>query len=114
MNGGRRKRGLPIGAYSSQPIGNLTVGRIDRAMKEVAGCVAYLRYCDDTVGLARTKAEARRQVLEFIRRSKEKGLVVKANFVVAPIGKEIQREKRRKRMRSKRSHHRLPGLSVHG
>ena len=49
------KRGVPIGGYPSQPIANFTVSHIDHHMKEVLKCKCYLRYCDDTLGLARTK-----------------------------------------------------------
>ena len=77
-------------------------------MKEVKHCKCYLRYCDDTTGLARTKAEAWEMVNEYERLSSEMGLVVKAGAIVAPIAhKEYGRRKHRKRQRGghKRSKH---------
>jgi len=69
-------------------------------MKERMHCKCYLRYCDDTVGLARTKAEAWAMLNEYEKLSSEKGLVVKFGAVVAPIAhKEHDNRHRRKRQR---------------
>lgn len=89
---------MPIGAFPSQPIGNFTASSIDHHMKEKMHCKCYLRYCDDTMGLARSKAEAWKMVNEYVRLSDEKGLVVKAGIIVAPIAHvEYGRKKHRKR-----------------
>lgn len=75
-------------------------------MKETVQCKCYLRYCDDTVGLARTKAEAWKMVNEYEKKSAEKGLVVKHGIVVAPIAHiEHGKHKKRRRQRAKRSKH---------
>lgn len=71
-------------------------------MKEVMRAKGYLRYCDDTVGLAATKAEARSQMQSFSDLSEQLGLVVKSNAILSRIGKEIKNEKGRKRKRSKK------------
>ena len=103
------KRGVPIGAYTSQPLGNFAASIIDHYVKEKMRVKCYLRYCDDATGRARTKAQARRDMEEFERISAEIGMVVKHSAVVAPIGIERrnERKKNRKRKRSKRSHDRL-------
>lgn len=68
-------------------------------MKEKLHCKCYLRYCDDTVNLARTKAEAWRTLNEYEKMSAEAGFVVKANVIVAPIANATGRKKHRKRQR---------------
>lgn len=95
-----KKRGVPIGGYPSQPIGNFSASSIDHRMKERLHCKCYLRYCDDTVGLARTKAEAWAMYNEYEKMSSEYGLVIKASVIVAPIahlayGKKKQRRRQR-------------------
>ena len=100
MNYGKR-RGVPIGAYTSQPIGNFASSRIAHQMKEKVGVKCYLQYCDDTVGLARTKAEAWKAVNEYERLSAQAGLVVKANVIVAPIAKTSDGKKRKSRKRQR-------------
>ena len=98
-------RGITIGGCASQLIGNLSVNHIDHRMKEVpTKCKCYVRYCDDTTGLARTKAEAWAMLNNYIRMSDALGLAVKHSFVVAPIGsnkRDGHGKKKRKRQRSK-------------
>lgn len=84
MKGGR---GITIGAYTSQLIGNWILAELDHYMKEVVGVNCYIRYCDDVVGMCETKEEAKRQVNEYVRLSNELGLCVKADIIVAPIEK---------------------------
>ena len=96
------KRGMSIGAYISQPLGNYVLSTIDHYMKERLRVKCYLRNCDDTVGLARTKSEARRQLEEYERLSAELGLVVKASAFYAPIRYEGAKKKRRKRQRGRK------------
>ncbi len=103
---GSIKRGVPIGAYISQPLGNFGLNKIDHHMKEVARVEGYYRYSDDTTGFARTKGEAKRQMKAFIHlNEKEMGLVVKANVVLAPLARKReeweQKKRRRKRQRGK-------------
>lgn len=69
-------------------------------MKEKLHVKCYLRYCDDTLGLTRTKAEAWAQLNEYDRLSSEIGLTVKASAIVAPIahlgnGKKHKRKRQR-------------------
>lgn len=99
-----RKRGVPIGAYTSQPLGNFAVSPIDHKFKEQYKVKCLHRYCDDNVMLARTKGEAKFLLREYNRVSAEYGLVVKGNSCISPIGTEVRHEnkKHRKRKRSKR------------
>ena len=72
-------------------------------MKEKVKAKCYLRYCDDTTGLARTKAEAWAQLNEYERMSAAAGFVVKASVIVAPIAHRTDgKKKRRKRQRGHR------------
>ena len=73
-------------------------------MKEEVRVKCYLRYCDDTVGLARTKGEAWKALNEYERMSAEAGFVVKASAIVAPIAHKTDGKwkKRRKRQRGHR------------
>ena len=92
---------MPIGAYTSQPIGNFVSSPIAHHMKENLHCKCYLQYCDDVTGLARTKAEAWKMVNEFERQSDKAGFVVKANIIVAPIASERDGRKRKRRKRQR-------------
>lgn len=94
-------RGVPIGSYTSQPLGNLAVSYIDHYLKERLKVKCYLRYCDDAVGLAKDKKEARRCLREFNALSCELGLCVKANAICAPI-RTLRAGRKRKRQRGKR------------
>ena len=72
-------------------------------MKERLHCKCYLRYCDDTVGLARSKAEAWAMYNEYEKMSNEYGLVIKANVIVAPIAHlAYGKKKKRRRQRGGR------------
>ena len=113
-------RGTPIGAVSSQTLGNLAISHIDHQMKQGGKKAAYFRYCDDVTGFARTKAEAVRAMKKFQRLSAEVGIVLKASAVVSPIGRNIsdderrERKKKRKRQRGGRwKKYRLSGILLH-
>ncbi len=100
------KRGVPIGAYISQPLGNFGLTMIDHYMKEALGLRGYFRYSDDTTGFAKTKGEARRQMKEFIFLTEAlTGLVVKASLELSQLTKEREdgksKKRRRKRQRGK-------------
>lgn len=89
-------------------------------MKHSGRRAAYLRYCDDVLGLARTKAEAVRAMKKFQELSVASGLVIKASSVVSPIGINIsddekrERKKKRKRQRGgRRKKHRLSWILLH-
>lgn len=99
------QRGMPIGAVVSQMSGNLAGKRIDHAVVFKGKNHCYLRYCDDALGLARTKAEARRQLQVFYEKATELGLCVKSNIIISPIGHERKQRQGRKRRRQ-RSHRR--------
>lgn len=97
------KRGVPIGAFTSQPLGNFTVSCIDHYIKEILHVKHYLRYCDDCVVMVRTKKEAKNILSEFDALSSKMGLCIKSNAVISPVGSGINDGKKgRKRKRSKR------------
>jgi len=48
-------KGLPIGNYISQYLGNLYLSELDHKIKEVLGAKYYYRYCDDMIILGNTK-----------------------------------------------------------
>lgn len=93
---------MPIGAYTSQPLGNFVVSALDHYIKQNLKVAYYLRYCDDCVALVNSKAKARKVLREYERIATEMGLVVKINSVVSPIGTN-QNGKTRKRKRGKKS-----------
>lgn len=98
------KRGVPIGAYISQPLGNFGLTGIDHHMKEVNRLKGYFRYSDDATGFARTKGEARRHMREFIFLTETiTGLVVKSSLELAPLARlsEDGKDKRKKRKRQR-------------
>ncbi|MCM1075934.1 MAG: hypothetical protein NC411_01075 [Bacteroides sp.] len=82
-------------------IGNLTGKRIDHAVVHDGKTCGYLRYCDDALGLARTKAEARRKLRIFYEKATELGLCVKSNIVISPIGHEREPGQKKKRKRQR-------------
>ncbi len=98
---------MPIGANTSQPLGNFSASPIDHHMKEKVRVKCYLRYCDDCTGLAKTKAEAWAHLNEFYRQSSKLGFVMKADAVVAPIASKRRTDgkKKRKRQRGGRKAH---------
>lgn len=79
------KRGITIGAYTSQMIANWVLSSLDHYMKEEIKCKSYIRYCDDVLGFAKTKEEAIYQASKYIEKAHELGFIVKANIIVSPI-----------------------------
>ena len=64
-------KGLPIGNYSSQFLGNLFLNELDQFVKRELKCRYYLRYVDDFIILGRNKHELRclsRRIDRFLRR----------------------------------------------
>lgn len=101
----KEKRGVPIGAFTSQPLGNFTVSNVDHYVKEKLHVKHYLRYCDDCVMMVKTKKEARKLLSEFDALSSKMGLCIKSNAIISPVGNELKngKKKNRKRKRSKRT-----------
>lgn len=50
-------KGLPIGNYISQYLGNIYLSEIDHKLKEGIRSKHYYRYCDDMIVLAKSKIE---------------------------------------------------------
>jgi hypothetical protein len=64
-----RRRGLPIGNQTSQFFANVMLDPLDHFVTGRLGCGGYVRYCDDFLVFADSKArlaEVRRQVAEFL------------------------------------------------
>ena len=108
----KRKRGIAIGSYTSQPLGNFVISVIDHVMKERMKVKCYHRYCDDTVMLAKSKSESRVLLKEYDRMSSNMELVVKSTAFIAPIQTCSKNGKRRKRQRGRKKD-RLSGIPVY-
>lgn len=52
-------KGVPIGSYLSQWLGNLYMTSLDMYVKHELKCKAYIRYCDDFVIFSNNKEEIR-------------------------------------------------------
>lgn len=66
-----RPRGLPIGNLTSQFWANVYLNELDQFVKRVLGCTAFLRYADDFLLFADSKAllwEWRREISDFLER----------------------------------------------
>lgn len=53
-------KGVPIGSYLSQWIGNLYMNDLDIYVKHTLKCKAYIRYCDDFVIFSNSKEELKK------------------------------------------------------
>lgn len=102
----KNSRGIRIGAVSSQTNGNISASAIDHKMKENGKNKGYFRYCDDVLGLAKTKGEAKRDMIKFIHIASEMGLVVKATAFISKIGINKPYGAKRKKRKRQRSHKR--------
>lgn len=77
--------GLPIGNYLSQYLSNLYLTYLDHHIKEVLKVRYYIRYADDMVFMASSKAELVR-VLDFLKAGlSELKLELKGNEQIFPI-----------------------------
>ena len=79
-------KGLPIGSYLSQYLGNFYLSYFDHWIKERLKVKYYFRYCDDILVLGENKEELH-ILFDKIRNylNAELNLVVKANYQVFPI-----------------------------
>ena len=78
-------QGLPIGNYLSQYLSNLYLAYIDHRVKETYKVRYYVRYADDMVFFAKTKAELS-SVLEMLRKDLvEIKLELKGNEQIFPV-----------------------------
>lgn len=65
-----RRKGLPIGNYTSQTFANIYLNEVDQYIKHELKVKYYFRYLDDSVLLVRTKEEAKiylEKIKEFLR-----------------------------------------------
>lgn len=79
-------KGLPIGNYTSQYLGNVYLSSFDWWVKQEVRPVAYFRYCDDVVLLAHSAHDMHRMRQHvFDRLFSMYSLSVKADWQVFPI-----------------------------
>lgn len=79
-------RGLPIGNYTSQILGNFYLNRFDHYAKEVLKIKNYFRYCDDIVVLA-TREGAHIYKDKLFDALKSLKLTVKDSWQIFPLAK---------------------------
>ena len=75
-------KGLPIGNYISQYLGNLYLTYVDHYIKEVLKIKHYFRYCDDIVILDVNKENIKSNIKLIITKIKELRLKVKGNIKI--------------------------------
>ena len=66
-------KGIPLGIRPAQTFGNIAIRSVDRYVKESLHVKCYMRYLDDSTGLFRTKAEAKRKSRLIERKYRELG-----------------------------------------
>lgn len=78
-------KGLPIGNYISQYLGNIYLSEIDHKLKEVLGAKYYYRYCDDIIVLAKSKIELH-TIRKYVAIELDKiRLTLKKDYRVHPV-----------------------------
>lgn len=77
--------GLPIGNYTSQPLGNITLSRLDHFIKEELQLKYYIRYADDILILANDAERLHKAKKAIEAKLTELGLVVKHTHQVFDI-----------------------------
>ena len=81
-------KGLPIGNYLSQYLGNLYLSGLDHYCKQEIKAKNYFRYCDDIVILSDDKDYLRFCLVKIRKYLKEKlKLTVKRNYQIFPVDK---------------------------
>ena len=79
-------KGLPIGSYLSQYLGNYYLTYFDHQVKETLKVKHYFRYCDDIILLSSNKKELHRW-FDYIKLylSENLKLTVKENYQIFPV-----------------------------
>lgn len=78
-------KGVPIGSYTSQYIGNLMLSPIDHWAKEVARVKYYFRYMDDILFILPDKASAHKLFSALQVEVDKLKLIIKNNVRIAPV-----------------------------
>lgn len=78
-------KGVPIGNYTSQYFNNYYFSGFDHWIKEVKGCKAYFRYCDNIKILGETKEELRELFEEIKIKIAELNVSIKEDYQISPI-----------------------------
>lgn len=69
-----KRKGLPIGNYTSQLFANIYLNEVDQYIKHKLNIKYYFRYLDDSILLVKTKKEAKRcleKIKKFIKNNLE-------------------------------------------
>lgn len=78
-------KGLPIGNYTSQVLGNYYLSELDWYIKQDLGIKGYFRYCDDLVIFRNTAKELHRIKKRITRRLRREKLTIKDDWKVAKL-----------------------------
>jgi RNA-directed DNA polymerase len=78
-------KGLPVGNYSSQILGNVYLSCLDHYAKENLGIRHYFRYCDDFVILSNDKNELHSVKNQLFAYISSLNLRIKSNWQISPI-----------------------------
>lgn len=78
-------KGLPIGNFLSQSLGNFYLSGFDHWIKEVKRVRYYFKYCDDIVVLADNKADLHQLLADIKAYMKDLKLEVKQNYQIFPV-----------------------------
>lgn len=78
-------RGLPIGNYTSQHLGNLYLNQFDWWMKQQVRPPGYFRYCDDIVIFGHSTKELLKVKEQVIERLKALKLEIKPNWNIYDV-----------------------------
>jgi hypothetical protein len=81
-------KGLPIGNYTSQHLGNLYLSRLDWWVKQELKPKGYFRYCDDIVFMGDSKAKLLAMKAKIIERLAQLKLTIKASWNLYDVAKD--------------------------
>ena len=81
-------KGLPIGNYSSQLLGNFYLSKLDWKIKQELKPLGYFRYCDDLVLFANTKSFLKSCNKLIVKELSELGLEVKRVTQIQEVNKQ--------------------------
>lgn len=76
--------GLPVGALTSQLSANIVLDQVDHELTDNGGIRRYVRYMDDTVIVASTKAEAQAQLAAMMESVSDHKLTMNPKTTIFP------------------------------
>ena len=81
-------KGLPIGNYTSQHLGNLYLNQFDWWIKQNIKPLGYFRYCDDIVVFGNSRVDLVFLCRQMIAKLKAIGLKVKPDWLIYDVAKQ--------------------------